>query len=70
MNRECPVPMCKGRVAPRQLMCRDCWQTVPATLKSKVGARWRAWSSDLGNIDKARTYREAADDAIAAATRR
>lgn len=51
-------------------MCPDCWQTVPASLKSKVGATWRAWSSDLGNIDKARRYRETADDAIEAATRR
>lgn len=69
MNRECPVPMCDGRVAPRQLMCRGCWQVVPARLKSLVGATWRAWSGEISNIDKARKYRQAADDAIAAARR-
>lgn len=69
-SQGCPVPVCGGTVAPRQLMCRACWQRVPARLKSKVGATWRAWKDDMGDTQKFRDYRITSQDAIDAAAMR
>lgn len=63
-DNPCPVPICQSKAAPGQLMCRPCWYRVPPRLKSKVGATWRAWCSDVGNVEKATAYRIASQDAI------
>lgn len=46
-------------------MCAACWRQVPREMQRTVYRTWRAWSRDMGDLDKFAAYREAADAATA-----
>lgn len=62
----CPVPGCARTVGRGKLMCGPDWSAVPPDLQRTVYRTYRAWLRDLGDADKMRAYRAAADDAIRA----
>lgn len=62
---QCPVGC--GRQVPRgKLLCAPCWGELPSHLRRDVYRTWRAWSNDIGNVEKARAYGVAKRAAIGA----
>ncbi len=60
---KCAVPGCPAGVPATMLMCRSHWAMVPKPVQKKVWATWKALLAGDGSKE----YRDARDDAIAAA---
>lgn len=64
MTHTCHAKNCTASVPPEMLMCRKHWYMVPAPLRAKVWAAYRAGQCD--DKQPSRAYLLAAGDAIAA----
>lgn len=66
-------PICEARISPDRLMCLKHWSLVPADMKRRVWAAWRALTGSVSQMGgrtaramTARNYDRARADAIAA----
>jgi hypothetical protein len=65
-GRWCPVERCDQPKRPMDLLCREHWGRVPASIQQRVWTHWRA--RQRGDRAAITLHREACRDAIAAVT--
>lgn len=63
MTHYCPTG-CGQQAATGNLMCRDCWFQVPATLRTQVWRTFREWQRTHGDVEF-EAYDQAREAAIA-----